>query len=147
MANWRERHRVRLRYERLARAGRFIVYGLLALGFICAFRSIAHATWKPQYADAPQAVQDWYKNAELTPEAKKRFNFTSCCAHSDVVKTQFHVDKKNGGDQWWWLDGGEWKLVPPDIIHWGEAAPDGQPTLFALGGTLPTCFYPGASGN
>lgn len=35
--------------------------------------------------------------------------------------------------------------VPPDIIHWGESAPGGQPTLFVYSG-METCFFPGDSG-
>ena len=32
-------------------------------------------------------MRDWYKNAELTPQAQKRFAFKTCCDHADVVKT------------------------------------------------------------
>lgn len=49
----------------------------------------ANATWKPEYASAPQAVQDWYKNAQLTPQARARLNWVFCCDHADVVKTKF----------------------------------------------------------
>ena len=100
------------------------------------------AHWKPEYAQLPQEVQDWYANAELTPEAQQRFNFKSCCAHSDVVKTRFRVNKVDGQDQWQWLSNGEWKTIPPDIVETGKTAPDGQPTLFAIGQDLPTCFFP-----
>ena len=62
---------------------------------------------------------------------------TSCCAHSDVVKASFRVSKVTNGD--------EWNLIPRDIIHGGESAPDRQPTLFAIG-NLPTCFFPGEGG-
>jgi hypothetical protein len=105
----------------------------------------AHATWKPEYANAALEVQEWYRNAQLTDAAQRRFGFKSCCAHSDVVKTAFRVDKATNGDAWYWLKDGQWNLIPPDIIHWGESAPDGQPTLFAIG-NLPTCFYPGQGG-
>jgi len=101
-----------------------------------------------QWEHENPAVRAWYENAELTVPAQKRFGFKSCCAHSDVVRTQFRVSHDDGADQWWWLDRGAWKQVPADIIHWGEAAPDNQPTLFLLGGEgEPTCFYPGESGN
>ena len=105
----------------------------------------AQATWKPQYANAPQEVQDWYRRAELTSAAQKRFQFKSCCAHSDVVKTSFRVDKATGGDAWYWMRDGEWKRIPDDIIHWGESSPNKEPTLFAIG-NLPTCFWPGEGG-
>jgi hypothetical protein len=118
-----------------------LVFGGGSACFICR----ADATWKPEYANAPQAVQDWYRNAQLTDPAQKRLGFKSCCAHSDVVKTTFRVDKTTGNDEWYWLYDGNWKLIPGDIIHWGESAPGGEPTLFAIG-NLPTCFFPGQGG-
>jgi len=105
----------------------------------------AEARWKPEYANVPQSVQDWYKRAELTPKAQLRFPFKSCCAHSDVVRTQFRVNKTDGRDEWYWLDGKDWRRIPDDIIHWGETAPDKQPTLFVYDGHE-TCFWPGDSG-
>jgi hypothetical protein len=50
------------------------------------------------------------------------------------------------GDTWLWLDPDRniWREVPDDIIHWGESAPDGRPTLFIYQGQE-TCFYPGVS--
>ena len=105
----------------------------------------ADARWKPEYANAPQAVQDWYRNAELTPQARFRFAFTKCCEHADVVKTQFRVNRTSARDEWYWLDGAKWRRVPDDIIHWGETAPSKQPTLFVYRGKA-TCFWPGESG-
>jgi hypothetical protein len=122
-----------------------LTLAVLALGAIAA-SAPAGATWKPQYADAAPAVQDWYRNAQLTAAAQQRFGFKSCCAHSDVVKTRFRVDRGSGADVWQWWHDGAWDTVPADIIHFGESAPDGQPTLFALGST-PTCFFPGDSGQ
>jgi hypothetical protein len=105
----------------------------------------ADARWKPEYASAPQEVQDWYRNAELTPQAQQRFPFKSCCEHADVVKTQFRVNRATSGDEWYWLDGETWRRVPDDIIHWGETAPNKQPTLFVYQGKE-TCFWPGEAG-
>jgi hypothetical protein len=116
----------------------------LALPSACTIHP-AFATWKPQYASAPQAVQDWYRAAELTEAAKQRFPFTKCCDHADVVRTKFQVNKTTAGDEWFYLDGGTWKRIPDDIIHWGESAPGGQPTLFVYAGKE-TCFFPGESG-
>jgi hypothetical protein len=53
----------------------------------------SQAKWKPQYASAPQEVQDWYKSRKLTDAAAKRFAFKSCCDGSDKVETQFRVDR------------------------------------------------------
>ena len=105
----------------------------------------AEARWKPEYAQLPQEVRDWYQKAELTPQAQKRFAFKSCCEHADVVKTQFRVNRLTSGDEWYWLDGETWRRVPDDIIHWGETAPSKQPTLFVHGGKE-TCFWPGEGG-
>jgi hypothetical protein len=105
----------------------------------------AQATWKPEYASSPPEVQAWYQNAELTEAAKIRFPFKKCCDHADVVRTRFTVNKTDGGDEWFYLDGESWKRIPPDIIHWGETAPGGQPTLFVYSGKE-TCFFPGDSG-
>ena len=104
-------------------------------------------TWKPQYAQLPKEVQDWYQAQELTPEGQIVFQFKSCCANSDVVSTQFRVDKTTGADQWWFLNSaGKWERIPDYAIHWGSIAPGGKAVMFALNGR-PTCFYPAASGN
>ena len=141
--------KVQDRHARRATIARAPLISALSLIFVVAGLSVAattaNATWKPEYANAPQEVQDWYRNAQLTDAAQKRFGFKSCCAHSDVVKTEFRVDKTSGTDEWYWMKDGQWTLIPGDVIHWGESAPDQQPTLFAVG-NLPTCFYPGQGG-
>jgi hypothetical protein len=106
---------------------------------------LTEATYKPEYENQPASVREWYRNAELTEAAKKRFQFKRCCDHSDVFHTQFRVNKGNGQDEWYYKVEGKWKRIPPDIVHWGEAAPDGQPTLFIYA-DMETCFYPGESG-
>lgn len=122
----------------------FLLLAFVLMAFVTVANQ-ADATWKPEYANALPDVQDWYRNAQLTDAAQKRFGFKSCCAHSDVVKTTFRVDKATNGDAWYWLNAGEWTPIPSDIVHWGESAPDRQPTLFAIG-SLPTCFFPGDGG-
>jgi hypothetical protein len=112
---------------------------------LCLLTCPAAAEWKPEYASAPQAVRDWYKNAELTVEARKRFPFKNCCEHADVVRTKFQVNKTSAGDEWFWLDAGNWRRVPDDIIHWNKQAPGGRPTLFVYSGKE-TCFFPGEGG-
>src|SRR5262245_19664640 len=103
------------------------------------------ATWKPEYANLQFEVQQWYRNAELTKAAQPRFPFKKCCDHSDVVKTKFNVNKTSAGDEWYWLDGEEWRRIPDDIIHWNESAPTRLPTLFIYNGKE-TCFFPGEGG-
>jgi hypothetical protein len=101
--------------------------------------------WKPEYASQPIEVQQWYQNAELTRAAQTRFPFKKCCDHADVVKTRFNVNKTTAGDEWYWLDGEKWRRIPDDVIHWGQHAPNGQPTLFIYDGKE-TCFFPGDGG-
>lgn len=119
--------------------------------FLCA--GGAGATWKPQYASAPAAVQQWYRDAVLTPAAHARLGFAGCCDGADVVKAQFRFGSADGKPAWFFLRDGAWLRIPDDIIHWDESAPDNKPTLFALrepfgavpAGTL-TCFYPPSGG-
>lgn len=114
---------------------------------LLAMISIAQARYKPEYAQLPQATRDWYESRTLTPEAEVRLHFHSCCAHSDVVQTKFRVNKTSGADEWYWLQNGKWKRIPPDIIHWDEHSPNGEPTLFVVpGSNEPSCFYPGDGG-
>ena len=119
-----------------------VIVTAILLAFFSLFLLIApaHARWKPEYANAPKAIRDWYQNAELTEAARKRLNWTKCCDHADVVKTKFKVNKTNGEDQWLWLDGDQWRVVPPDIIHYDKKAPGSQPVLFVYKET-PTCFF------
>ena len=118
----------------------------IAMAIVILFHVVlANATWKPEYAQLPKEVQDWYRNAELTEAAQARLHIKYCCAKADVVKTKFRVNRTSGADEWEWLDNGEWKVVPPDIIHVGESAPSGEPTLFVWSGK-PTCFFPGRGG-
>lgn len=135
--------------DSMSRAERWLWPALLAiviLGYSIAMTSLAFATWKPEYAQLPQEVRDWYANAELTRAAQERFSFQKCCAQSEVVKTKFRVSKSAGAnDEWWWLDGATWKKIPDDIIHWGETAPGGEPTLFVYAGQE-TCFWPADGG-
>lgn len=152
--SWEERHRARMRREFWCDFFVRLGIGMLIAGVVLGALVIAgaaHATWKPQYADASPAVRDWYEHAQLTQAAQKRFGFASCCAHADVVRTQFRVGVK-GDDVWEFWDQSAappgWQEIPADIIHWNEEAPDGQATLFRMGGDgALTCFFPPQSGN
>lgn len=119
------------------------------------FLSSASAHWKPEYASNPPQWQEWYETRQLTDATRQRLGvgFRSCCKHSDVVRTQFRVDRTSGRDEWWWLDGKTWKRLPEDVVQQGDFAPDGQPTLFVYqdGGAnpppgTPLCFFPGPGG-
>jgi len=118
---------------------------LVCLSTLLAFTCQSDAEWKPEYGQTPPEMREWYRNAELTAAARIRFPFKKCCDHADVVKTKFTVNRTSGGNEWFWLDGEQWRRVPDDIIHWGKSAPGGKPTLFVYSGKE-TCFFPGDSG-
>ena len=131
---------------------KILAYGSLALLIFAMLATCAHATWKPEFAQLSQETRDWYKSQEMMPAAQERLKtaWKSCCEHGDVVKTKFRVEeKKPYRDEWWYLDNeGNWKQVPPDVIHWEEHAPDGQPTLFMyISNRWELCFYPPTDGN
>ena len=91
--------------------------------------------------------QKWASEANILPEARKRLHYWSkCCNHAEVFRTKFLPIKENGQDGYLYLAGDTWKRVPPDIIHWGEKAPDGRPTLFIFQGKE-TCFFPAEGGT
>lgn len=123
---------------------RIALLGAAALGFVlplAAPRAIAQHI--DRYGHIDPAVREWYRTRTLTPAAEKRIGFKSCCDAGDVVHTRFRAGQ---GDEWLWLNNGKWEIVPPDIVHWGEVAPTGEPVLFAVGGK-PVCFFPGAGGS
>ena len=117
-----------------------------SLVLVCvAARAPADATWKPEYAAASAAARAWYETRELTAAARARFGFRSCCAHSDVIRTRFRP-APSGDDGWDFLAAdGQWRRIPPDVVHPDEHAPDGRATLFAIQGE-PTCFFPPQGG-
>ncbi len=94
----------------------------------------------------PQENQQWYQNAETNPEARATFPtpWAKCCNHAELIPVKniiFPTDKHG----WQWNDEGVVKNIPDIIIHWSEAAPDNQPTLFVYIGIM-TCFYPPQGG-
>ena len=122
-----------------------ILSPIILIAFMVA---MARAEWKPEYALQPPEVREWYRSQKVNPEAREKLHipFESCCDHADVVKTQFRVNRIHGGDEWFYEDApGHFKRIPPEVIHWGETAPGGQPTLFVYSGKE-TCFFPGDSG-
>lgn len=52
----------------------------------------ASATFKPEYANNPKAVQDWFHAQTIMPDAGVRLGFgrnASCCDHADRLFTKF----------------------------------------------------------
>jgi hypothetical protein len=62
-----------------------------------------------------------------------------------VVDAEFEVRKTRSDyvEEWYYktAEMAEYKKIPGDIIHWGEAAPYGLPTLFVYDGEE-FCFWP-----
>jgi hypothetical protein len=94
------------------------------------------------WPDGPN--KQWFQSlqrpdADQNPwwDAKSR----SCCGAGDVVKTKFRVEKASGPyfeDSWYAWVKNEWVLIPHSKIV-NDHAPDGQPYLFMLAGTI-VCF-------
>ena len=78
---------------------------------------------------------------EQNPHRKIDPKSLSCCGAADTVKTRYRVESSGGPypeDVWYaWLNE-QWIRVPPEKIVKGYA-PDGQPFLFLLAGTI-QCF-------
>jgi hypothetical protein len=94
-------------------------------------------------------TEGWFERQTLNAATMQRLavGWNSCCLGSEVVKTQFRVDKTTYGDEWYYIKDGSWKRVPDDTIHWGKHAPGGQATLFVYFMTGDeTCFYPPQEG-
>jgi hypothetical protein len=112
---------------------------------LLAFR--AEARWKPEYATLPPEVRAWYREAQTMPNSTPRLKhgWVSCCEHGDVVDAKFEARKVDGRyrDEWYYKTDGMtgFKRIPDDIIHFGEAAPWGLPTLFIYNG-IEVCFWP-----
>jgi len=94
------------------------------------------------WPDSPH--KEWFQKLQRPDNDKYPFrdaNSRSCCGAGDVVKTRFKVESTGGRypeDRWYaWLQE-EWVAIPADKIV-KEFAPDGQPYLFLLAGTV-QCF-------
>jgi hypothetical protein len=103
-------------------------------------KSLAGGEWP----DGPNKT--WFENL-LRPDNDKNPSRWSdqkslyCCGVADTVKTKFKVEAGNERypeDRWYaWLKD-DWVLIPPEKIV-QDHAPDGQPYLFLLAGTI-QCF-------
>jgi hypothetical protein len=97
-----------------------------------------------EWPDGP--YKEWFQNLQRPdndryPERRVDPKSLSCCGAADVVKTRFKVES-NGGpypeDIWFaWLNE-TWTRIPDEKIV-KDYAPNGQPYLFLLAGTI-QCF-------
>jgi hypothetical protein len=95
-----------------------------------------------EWPDGP--MKQWFQKLER-PDAHKSpwwdAKSRSCCGAGDVVKTKFRVESARGRhleDTWYAWINNQWVLIAHDKIV-RDYAPDGQPYLFMLAGTV-VCF-------
>jgi hypothetical protein len=102
------------------------------------------AVTRGEWPDGP--YKQWFENLQRPdndahPSRKQDPKSLYCCGIADIVKTKFKVENTGGQypeDNWYaWLDS-SWVRIPPEKIV-KEYAPNGQPYLFMLGGTI-QCF-------
>jgi hypothetical protein len=95
-----------------------------------------------EWPDGP--YKEWFQSLERPDNDKHPYRDTksrSCCGAADVVKTMFKVeagDEKYPEDRWYAWVSNQWIPIPPEKIV-KDYAPNGQPYLFMLAGTV-QCF-------
>lgn len=108
--------------------GVFAVVTCLIVLFWLASISLGWATYKPEYAKNPQAIQQWFFEAKPTAAEREHrgwSEFTGCCNQSERFLTKFTVDKSTGEDIWsYQLPDKSWQIIPERVIHYdGIKAP------------------------
>jgi hypothetical protein len=111
---------------------------LAVLFFACPVPSYSGGEWP----DGPNKV--WFEGLQRpdndeNPQRDHRSRF--CCGVADTVKTKFKVeagDERYPADRWYAWINDQWIPIPPEKIV-NDHAPDGQPYLFMLAGTV-QCF-------
>jgi hypothetical protein len=95
-----------------------------------------------EWPDGP--YKEWFQSLERPDNDKHPYRDTksrSCCGAADVVKTMFKVevgDEKYPEDRWYAWVNEQWIPIPREKIV-KDYAPNGQPYLFMLAGTV-QCF-------
>jgi len=125
----------------------------------------ADATWRPEYADNPVAVQRWFKQAAPTLPAQRRLNINKCCEKAERLMTKF-VNLPGMGWMYYPDPGCTTRgcallpilddVVHEDEIHALEAKDDNLPQfkqmrregVLFIYNKVPSCFwYPRATDN
>jgi hypothetical protein len=97
-----------------------------------------------EWPDGPD--KEWFQHLkrpdnDAHPSRKLDPKSLYCCGAADVVKTKFKVESAGGKypeDTWYaWLDN-SWTRIPAEKIV-KDHAPNGEPYLFVLAGTI-QCF-------
>ena len=115
-----------------------------SLTIACAQPAIAGGDWP----DGPNKT--WFEGLQRPDNGQQPYRDAksrSCCGVADTVRTKFKVEpgsERYPEDRWYaWLND-QWTPIPPEkIVH--DHAPDGQPYLFLLAGTI-QCFVPPKGG-
>lgn len=102
------------------------------------------------WAEEQMVTPEYGRNRGICPEQDPNNVQCKCCNESEIPKAEYRVstgaidERGYPKEEWWYKREGsdQWRMVPEDVIHWGEHAPDGQPVLFLLGGKE-RCFFPG----
>ena len=135
---------------------------LFALLFLDLALKPAAATWRPEYAKSPQAVQQWFRSAEVTPAVRARLGIYTCCTGAERLVTKF----VGAGTEWSYYPdpnctraGCSLLPLPNDIVHEEpikaiDPKDDNLPEFQAMRreGVLfiwngkPTCFWPPEGG-
>jgi hypothetical protein len=95
-----------------------------------------------EWPDGP--YKEWFQSLERPDNDRHPYRDTksrSCCGAADVVKTTFRVeagDEQYPEDRWYAWVNEQWIAIPPEKIV-KDHAPNGQPYLFMLAGTV-QCF-------
>jgi hypothetical protein len=111
---------------------------VVPLFFAVTGHSIAGGEWP----EGP--YKEWFQALERPDNDKHPYRDTksrSCCGAADVVKTKFRVesgDERYPEDRWYAWINDQWISIPPEKIV-KDHAPNGQPYLFMLAGTV-QCF-------
>jgi hypothetical protein len=120
--------------------------GIRLFAAMIAAQSILAATGYSQaggeWPDGP--YKEWFQSLERPDNDKHPYRDTksrSCCGAADVVKAMFKVEagnEKYPDDRWYAWVNERWIPIPPEKIV-KDYAPNGQPYLFMLAGTV-QCF-------
>jgi hypothetical protein len=118
------------------------VLAALVAGIVVVFpmAALPHDEWpdglhKEWFQHLQRPDNDAHPSRKLDPKS------LYCCGAADVVKTKFKVESAGGKypeDTWYaWLDN-SWTKIPAEKIV-KDHAPNGEPYLFVLAGTI-QCF-------
>jgi hypothetical protein len=105
---------------------RFVLMITLAL-MVVSTGVDAGATWRPEYAKSPLAVQNWFRLAAPPDAAQRRLGIGRCCEQAERLMTRFVASA--AGDWAYYPDpactsrGCKLLPIPNDIVHRGRIKP------------------------